>query len=83
MRSILQSMLPLKKTNVDECTERSSNTSSTDYAAVMQTNVPHFYTDSIHKYSIQTFIKNNTIVPVYLIWPSVVSSDIIHLFTES
>jgi len=26
MRSILQSMLPLKKTNVNECTERSNST---------------------------------------------------------
>jgi len=83
MQSILQSMLPLKKTNVNECTERSSSTSSTDYAAVMQTNVPHLYTDSTHRYSTQTFTKNITVDMAYLIWPSVVSSDTIHLFTEN
>lgn len=51
-------MLPLKKTNVNECIKRSSSTSSTDYTAVMHANVPRLYTDSIHRYSIQTFIKN-------------------------
>jgi hypothetical protein len=62
VQSILQSKLPLKKTNVNECTERSSSTNSTDYAVVMQANVPHLYTDSKQRYSIQTFIKNITMV---------------------
>ena len=75
-------MLPLKKTNVNECTERSSSTSSTDYAVVMQNNVPHLYTDSKHRYSIHKEYYNGY-GSLYILRPSAVSSDIIHLFTEN
>lgn len=76
-------MSPLKKTNASKCIERSSSTRSTDYSPVIQTDVPHLYTDSTHRYSIQTSIKDITMVKVYILWPCVVSSGIIHLFTEN
>jgi hypothetical protein len=76
-------MLPPKKTNVNECIEGSSTTRSADNSAVMQTNVPHLYTDNIHRYGVETFIKKIKMVKIYKLWPGFVISHIIHLVTKN